>query len=411
MPVLGIVAFVAGLLLVVADAYARRGRNREQQASLDRENQGLAARLASVESQFPQALVMMDARGLIRRINPAAESLFGYAEPELLGHNILRLLPFAPSARNPIASRVASDGDEGAEMEVRSKGGSMVKVRMKGIRSESEGQSNFYMFFEASSAGPPVSSTQAAFAHLERVVGRIGNKFAEALSTIHGYSELAWHAAPLDSPLRPHLEEIIAASEQASHLVRNLLAFSGSQLIPLEMVDLNAVARDVAQDAANQLHEPIQLDLPGEAPLVLANRECLQQVMRLLAESAVVRAGGESGVIRVHTSRSVLETRRVMYSGEAPPGAYGVITISDQGPLLDAEIVAHMFEPMYPDSRLPGVELWPIYGIISSLGGRLHVESDGASGTVFEIWLPVAVEQSGTEESRSRSAVANGIDS
>jgi PAS domain S-box-containing protein len=400
------------LLLVVADAYARRGRNREQQASLERENQGLAARLASVESQFPQALVMMDARGLIRRINPAAERLFGYAEPELLGHNILRLLPFAPSARNPIASPVASKGEEGAEMEVRSKGGAMVKVRMTGARSESEGPSDFYMFFEAPhAAAPPLSSSQPAFAQLERIVGRIGNKFAESLSTIHGYSELAWHGAPAESQLRPHLEEIIAASEQASPLARNLLAFSGSQLIPLEPVDLNAVAQDIAQEMAKQRLEPIELDLPGEAPLAIANRECLQQVIRLLAESAVIRKGGKAGVIRVHTSRSVLEAPRAMYSGEAPAGVYGVITISDHGTLLDAELLAHMFEPMYPDSTLRGMELWPIYGIITSLGGRLRVESDDVSGTIFEIWLPVAVEQSGTEGSRSRSAVANGIDS
>ena len=111
------------------------------------------------------------------------------------------------------------------------------------------------------------------------------------------------------------------------------------------------------------------------------------------------------------TSRSILEAPRAMYSGEAPAGAYGVITISDHGTLLDAEVLAHMFEPMYPDSKLPGVELWPIYGIITSLGGRLHVESNNASGTIFEIWLPTAVEQSRTEGSRSRSAVANGIDS
>ncbi len=376
MPVLGIVAFVAGLLLVVADAYARRSRNRERQASLERENQGLAARLASIESQFPQALVMMDARGLTRRINPAAERLFGYAESELLGHNILRLLPFAPSARNPVTSPVASKGDEGAEMEVRSKGGSMVKVRMTGTRSESEGQSDFYMFFEAPAA--PTVSSQPAFAQLERVVGRIGNKFAESLSTIQGYSELAWHTAPAESPLRPHLEEIITASEQASHLARNLLAFSGSQLIPLEPVDLNAVAQDIAQDMAKQFVKPIQLDIAVEAPLTVANRECLQQVIRLLAESAVVRTSGETGVIRVETSSSVLEAPRAMYSGEAPAGAYGVISVADDGISLDTEILAHMFEPMYPDSTLLGVELWPIYGIITSLGGRLRVESNDA---------------------------------
>jgi hypothetical protein len=100
MPVLGIVALVAGLLLVVADAYARRGRNREQQASLERENQGLAARSLLSSLSF-QALVMMDARGYLESAPP--QSLFGYAESELLGHNILRHALHS-SARNPIVA-------------------------------------------------------------------------------------------------------------------------------------------------------------------------------------------------------------------------------------------------------------------------------------------------------------------
>jgi hypothetical protein len=116
-------------------------------------------------------------------------------------------------------------------MEVRCKDESMVKVRMTGIRSLSEGPSDFYMFFETAPAAAPAA--QPPLALVERVVGRITGKFVELLTTINGYGELALHAAPEESALRPHLEEIVAASEQASVLARNLLAFSGNQLIPV----------------------------------------------------------------------------------------------------------------------------------------------------------------------------------
>lgn len=308
---LGILALIAGILLVVSDSHTRRRGDHQERASLQRENQGLTARLDAVESQFPLALVMMDARGLIRRVNRAAEGLFGYTEEELLGHNILRLLPFAPSARNPTTPRIAPDVMQGvAEMEIRCKDESMVKVRMTGTRSESEERSDFYMFFETppSAAAPACAPAQPPLALVERVVGRITGKFEELLTTINGYSELALHAAPGESPLRQHLEEIVAASEQASYLARNLLAFSGSQLIPVEPVDLNALA----QDAANEIQEPVDLDLPAEFPLALANRECLHQVIRLLAESAGFRMAGKSGSIRVHTRRCVLGRPRAV---------------------------------------------------------------------------------------------------
>lgn len=402
MLVLGIVAFLAGVLLVAGEAHERRGKRLAEQASLQRESEGLATRLAAVEAHFPQPLVMMDARGLIRRVNPAAENLFGYTEDELFGHNILRLLPVAPSARNPGApKRSASDGGAAGlgETEVRCKDGSTVKVRMSGTRSVSEGQSDFYMFFET----PTPADAQPPLAMVERVVGRITGKFEELLTTINGYGELALHSAPADGQLRQHLEEIISASEQASFLTRNLLAFSGTQLIPTEPVDLNAVA----QDATREIPYAVDLDLQAEAPVALANRECIRQVIQLLTESAGLRMGGLAKTIRVHTSERSLDRSRTVYSGDVPAGRYAVIAVSDSGAALEREVLAHMFEPMYMSPAMAGVDLSPVYGLISSLGGRLHVES-GEEGTRFEIWLPHAEEQSSTADTQSRGAVANG---
>jgi len=147
--VLGIIAFLSGVLLVAGEMFRRSRRSREERQSMERDRQDLAARLAALESQYPQALVMMDSRGLIRRVNRAAERLFGYDEAELLGHSILRLLPFAPSALNPPATRIAAADSQGAaQMEVRCKDRSTVIVRMTGTRAESEERSDIYMFFE-----------------------------------------------------------------------------------------------------------------------------------------------------------------------------------------------------------------------------------------------------------------------
>jgi PAS domain S-box-containing protein len=162
MLVVGIVAFLAGVLLVAGEMLVRGRRHREEQESLERDRRELAARLAALESNYPQALVMMDSRGLIRRVNAAAESLFGYDEADLLGHSILRLLPFAPSALNPGATRVASaDGQGTAQMDVRCKDRSIVKVRMTGTRSESEGRVDIYMFFEEVGAEEPPGVEQS----------------------------------------------------------------------------------------------------------------------------------------------------------------------------------------------------------------------------------------------------------
>jgi MprA protease rhombosortase-interaction domain-containing protein len=156
MLVLGIVAFVSGALLLASGILARRRRKREERESRERVRQDLAAQLAARELHHPQALVKMDSRGLIRRVNRAAERLFGYDEAELLGQSILRLLPFVPLAFNPAAARVTAVDDHGtAEMEVRCKDRSAVKVRVTASPAESEERPDIYLFFEAVTAEEP----------------------------------------------------------------------------------------------------------------------------------------------------------------------------------------------------------------------------------------------------------------
>jgi len=403
---LALILLVAGLLLIAGSLHSRYQRWMDAYASLGREQAETAGRLRTIESKFPQPMVMMDARGLIRRVNPEAEALLGYEEQELLGHNILRILPIAPSARNasPLSgratARIAAEGMHRAETEIRRKDGSRMFVHMTGTRAESEGASDLYMFFERvgeNAAGSAIGAlgmspdgARSGLGTLERVVGRIVGQFEELLTTINGYGELARYGTPADSPVRKDLEEIVAAGERASHLARNLMAFSGTQLIPLAAVDLNEIVKQIA----GELGVPLELNLTQDVPLSMANAECLRQVIFVLAEGAHLRMANLAGaLLKFGTKACTLAEPKPTHSGYAPAGSYGVISISDQGAALGAEVLAHMFEPLYLNQEALGVDLSPIYGIVHSMGGRIDVRSAESEGTTFEILLPMATEE------------------
>jgi PAS domain S-box-containing protein len=180
MLVLGILAFLAGIVLVAKQMYARaQAENVKKRLELDR--QDLAARLAALESYYPQALVMMDSRGLIRRVNGTAGRLFGYTESELLGQSIQRLLPLEPSALDTSATGItAVDGQGAAPIEVRCKDRSTVKVRITRSNMESQGRSDVYMFFEAMSFEKPDLEKAPGFEQSKSRATAVGREFATA---------------------------------------------------------------------------------------------------------------------------------------------------------------------------------------------------------------------------------------
>ena len=379
---LGLIAALAAILWMVSEIYAHSRRRSAALALARLECNAVSARLRTLEDHFPQALIAMDARGLIRRANPAAEQLFGYQESEIVGHSILRLLPYVPSARPHAQSptlRLNADGSDGregseAEIDVRLKDGSTLRVRMRGARAAVEDSTDVYMYFEAADAATATGAATAVggLPAVERVVGRIVLQFEELLTTINGYAELALHA---ETPARRELEEIADASDRASHLLRNLLAFSGNQLIPLEAVDLNAAVRAAVSPL-------VPLDLDPAHPLAHVNAECLSHLLTAFWERAIARGGPVSVVTR----QVAWSSPRRCYSRELGAGSYAALRISDAGARLTPEELERMFEPLR--STHHALDLAPLYGIVHSMGGAIDVVSQ-AVGTTFELLFPL----------------------
>jgi CheY-like chemotaxis protein len=72
---------------------------------------------------------------------------------------------------------------------------------------------------------------------------------------------------------------------------------------------------------------------------------------------------------------------------------YALLTVTDTGPGLDAEVQAHLFEPFFSsrqDGRGSGMGLSMAYGIVRQDRGHLTVDSAPGRGTTFKIYLPQA---------------------
>jgi len=355
-----VAALISVLLFAAAGVWlwlAAREKSSEQKTS-----DKLAAQIHVLEEQSTSGILIIDGEGFIRKVNQSAEQMFGYSEEELLGENISRL-----------TRRIPPSGSDGINLETVRKDGSRLQMHCCAVEIPTSG-SESYLFFDkprAQSAGelePRISTLAVA----ERVVNRIVRQLEGLLTMINGYTELALYETGENNPLRKDLEEIATASDAASSLTRHLLAFAGNQPIPKECVDVNALI-----EGLQPKFEAVQVEVSAEHLYVMANRQCLQQIVALFCGSASHRAGPQA-------AKQIITRRR-----RQGPAEYAAISISDGGPALPPATLDCLFEPLFLDQEGLGVELSAVYGMVKNLGGSISVASDTGRGTTFEILIPL----------------------
>jgi C4-dicarboxylate-specific signal transduction histidine kinase len=356
------------LLLTTACVWAwftARKRNSERRAS-----DKLAARVRVLEEESVQGILLVDGVGLIRGANKSARKMFGFADGEMLGKNIFRLTQNLPPA-----------GSTGMDLEMVCKDGARLSTHCRAAKipgpfsgSRTRGEETYLFFAEASvKSGGHAEHEFSTLDVAERVVNRIVKQLEGLLTTINGYTELALHETSENSPVRKDLEEIATASDAASSLTRHLLAFVGNQPIPLERVDVNALL-----ESLQPKFKAVQVEVSAEHLYVLANRQCLRQIITVFCGSASHRAGQDA-------AKQIVTSRH-----REGPAEYAAISISDRGPALPPATLDCLFEPLFLDEESLGVELSAVYGMVKNLGGSIHVASDAGRGTTFEILIPLA---------------------
>lgn len=88
--------FFLGSLGIATVAYTFARRKRLLDLLVERRTQDLAAserRIRSIVGSIVEAVIVIDAQGIVQSVNDAAERMFGYAAPEIIGRNVSMLMP------------------------------------------------------------------------------------------------------------------------------------------------------------------------------------------------------------------------------------------------------------------------------------------------------------------------------
>jgi two-component system cell cycle sensor histidine kinase/response regulator CckA len=354
--------------------------------------------LSALIQASPLAIFAFDPAGKLTSWNAAAERMFGWKAPEVLGHTLPAIAPDQLREFREHHLAVLA-GKSFIDLEVRwqRRDGALLMLSLAlaplyGGLSEVRGVIALAAdLTERKKLESQLRQSQKMEA-VGQLAGGVAHDFNNLLTAIMGYTSLLLKVVPRQDPKHEDLLEIDRAAGRATELTQQLLAFSRRQMLKPTLLDLNAVLSDTMRLLGRLLGEHIELAILPDTGLgvVRADRGQIEQVIINLAVNArdAMQGGG----------RLVLETRNVTldrtYASQHPgatEGEFVMLAVTDTGTGMDAATQARIFEPFFTTKERgkgTGLGLSTVYGIIKQSGGTIYVYSEPDRGTTFKIYLP-----------------------
>ncbi len=233
------------------------------------------------------------------------------------------------------------------------------------------------------------------------LAGGIAHDFNNILTAIMGNAALASRKMQQDPDAGSvYLDKIVQASERAALLCRQMLAYSGKGQFVIKPVNLSVLVRSITSLLEVSVHRTIELEyrLDDELPLIEADEAQLQQVVMNLVINASDAIGEQRGRIVLESGTATLSAEMLAdilatTGGEASPGRFVFLDVSDDGCGMSGETMQRLFEPFFTTKFTGrGLGMSAVLGIIRGHRGAIQVKSEECVGTCFRVLFPVADE-------------------
>ncbi|OIO04881.1 MAG: hypothetical protein AUJ51_00845 [Elusimicrobia bacterium CG1_02_56_21] len=231
---------------------------------------------------------------------------------------------------------------------------------------------------------------------LARLSSKVAHDLNNVLGAIEGYATLAMGPLRAEDPLKQDLQEIRTAVAKAAGFNRQLLVFSGRQMLNRKPTSVNEIIGELLKKEAGspavniKFEASLQPDLPG----IIADQDYLSQAISALLANARA-AMPEGGTVAVVSSLLRIEGKE---AGSPKPEEAGTefikISIKDTGVGISAADLEHLFEPAYlTQGRKRGAGLGGlamVYGVVKQHNGWVEAISAPGRGSEFLVFIPAA---------------------
>jgi PAS domain S-box-containing protein len=363
---------------------------------------------ATLFESSPEGIVMVGEDDRVLRVNSEFTRMFGYTAEEGIGARLSDLI--VPDHLQDEALRLSraaqSDGLVKAETVRLRKDGSPVQVSLLARELSIPGEPpQLYGIYrdisDRKQTEQALREREEELRHAQKLeavgklAGGIAHDFNNLLTVINGHARFALENAGETWAMKEDLLEIERAGARAAALTQQLLAYSRRQVLHPQVLEPNAVIRDVEGMLRRLIGEHIRVEtrLTDMDVRIRADRGQLEQVLVNLVVNAR-DAMLEGGTITLETDAATIEAGDPrVHRWEVEPGRFVRIRVADTGVGMDADTVTQAFEPFFTtkeQGKGTGLGLATVFGIVKQSGGHITLWSQPGEGTVCDVFIPAA---------------------
>jgi signal transduction histidine kinase/ActR/RegA family two-component response regulator len=227
-----------------------------------------------------------------------------------------------------------------------------------------------------------------------RLTGGIAHDFNNLLHVVNMNLELVSLYAK-EEKVKPVVDRAKSAARRGARLTNQLLSFARSQSLMPKVTRVNQLIlgmKDLLEISVGSGVE-VEMDLCEEEATVLLDPGQLEMAVLNLAVNS--KDAMSEGKLKITTG-----TRYIDGDRDVPDGDYVLLSVSDNGSGIPANVLPKVFDPFFttkPVGSGTGLGLSQVYGFARQSGGIARIRSVEGEGTTVEMLFPQA-DEDGVDE-------------
>ncbi len=329
--------------------------------------------------------LITDGKGIVIAVNKAACQILNLIEGNVAGRHVDGIMRPDSGAECPVMTALRSKKDFASyELNVVTGPDSakligLTTSRIRDVRGHVTGLITSFTDLTEMARMRKELQQQDRLAAVGELAAGLAHEIRNPVATVRGAMDEVQRGINSPAVVKRLAAIAVRESDHLNEIVSGFLDYARSPARRFDRVDLRGVAEETREQLAHKYQQAkllhLVVDAPGEACEILADRTQIRQVFTNIAQNAVEAMGGRGALtIALTRGRGFVEAR-----------------FDDEGPGIDPDKVAKIFEPFYTDRENGvGMGLAICMRIITAHDGTIRVASRPGGGTSMIVRLPAA---------------------